>query len=72
MSKYLITYTGNAKRFNSFEAVTHAVTELEAIKIVFNDIKNVGAFLDGDALIDEKAATIEYDGGFFYAELIEG
>jgi hypothetical protein len=72
MKKYLITYTGNSKRFNSFEAVTNAPSELEAIKMVYTDIKNVGAFLDGDAVIDEKAATIEYDGGFFYAELIEG
>lgn len=80
MNTYKITYNGNATKFKNFETLLNAESERGAVEDVYADYldqdyfpQDDGSILDcdGNIIADPDDDQIEYDGGYFTAELIE-
>jgi hypothetical protein len=78
METYKVTYSGNANRFRNFESEVNANSEREALEKVYQQVMGENYFPQEDGSIldcdgHEIAATtdtvIEYDGGYFSAEI---
>jgi hypothetical protein len=79
MKTYKITYSGNASRFRDFEDTANANSAREAVEDVFQKIMDENYFpqedgsikdCDGHTIADADDDCIEYDGGYFEAEII--
>ena len=77
MTTYRVLYNGNASRFKNFEYVTNAKSEREAVEEAYQAYlddnyfpQNDGSIKDcqGDIIAEPDDDTIDYDGGYFYAE----
>ena len=80
MKTYKVTYCGNSSKFRTFESEVNADTEREAVENAYQEVMDENYFpqedgsildCDGNELANATDNTIEYDGGYFYAELIE-
>lgn len=78
MSMYKVTYKGNATRFKDFSELVQAMDEREAVETIYGRFLNDDYFpdrdgnifdCDGNIVATPKSNTIEYDGGYFIAEL---
>jgi len=78
MKTYKVLYNGNSTRFNNFEYEIDANSEREAVEKVFQVYlddnyfpQNDGSIkdCDGDILAEANDNVINYDGGYFYAEV---
>ena len=81
MKTYRVTYTGNAARFLNCEFDVNADCEREAVEKIYSEYCDQNYFPDTDVdgrirdcdgqIIAEPADNeIEYDGGYFVAELV--
>ena len=79
---YSVMYFGNAKRYQDFNEEVIAYSKRHAVEIVYSKMRNEDYFpqdefkwgglirdCDGNVIADANDETIEYDGGYFYAEL---
>jgi hypothetical protein len=80
MNMYKVTYKGNATRFKDFLQIVVTPTERMAVeKVYFQHLNNdyfpddQGNIFDVDQnlIADKNSNTIEYDGGYFIAQLME-
>jgi len=80
MKTYKVTYGGNSSKFKTFETEINADTEREAVEKAYHEVMDENYFpqddgsildCDGNEIANATDNTIEYDGGYFYAELIE-
>jgi hypothetical protein len=80
MDMYKVTYKGNATRFKDFLQIVVTPNERMAVeKVYFQHLNNdyfpddQGNIFDVDQnlIADKNSNTIEYDGGYFIAELME-
>lgn len=78
MNTYKVTYTGNATRYRNFEMKVNANSEREAVEDVYGQIMSDNFFpqrdgsikdCDGHTIAYADDDVIEYDGGYFSAEL---
>ena len=78
MKNYTIKYNGNSLRFKNKSYEVVADNEREAVESFFSEYladnyfpSDDGRILDcdGDCLAEADDDTIDYDGGYFYAEL---
>jgi len=78
MSLYKVTYKGNSTRFKDFIQFVVAPTERMAVESVclqhldddyFPDHDGNVFDCDGNTVATPESKTIEYDGGYFIAEL---
>ena len=78
---YLVKYFGNAKRFHDLNYEIEAFTKREAVEKFFVQRCNKDYFpedefvyggrvrdCDGNVIAEAGSESIEYDGGYFYAE----
>jgi hypothetical protein len=78
---YTVMYFGNAKRYQDLCEEVAAYSKRHAVEKVYSKMRNedyfpVDEFLwgglvkdcDGNVIADAHDETIEYDGGYFYAE----
>ena len=78
---YAVMYFGNAKRYQDLNYEIEAFTKREAVERFYSQMLNVNYFpvdefdwghivkdMDGNIIATPKDETIEYDGGYFYAE----
>lgn len=77
---YKVAYKGNATRFKDFNEMVLANTERDAVQRIYRVICDTDYFpdgqgnvfdCDGNIIATPESNTIEYDNGYFYAELIE-
>ncbi len=74
-------YFGNAKRYHDLNYEIEAFTKREAVEKFYEKMRNEDYFpedefvygglvrdCDGNVIADANDETIEYDGGYFYAE----
>ncbi len=75
---YKVTYKGNATRFKDFSELVQGMDEREAVETIYARFLNDDYFpdrdgnifdCDGNIVATPKSNTIEYDGGYFIAEL---
>lgn len=80
MNTYKVTYSGNATKFRNFESEVNANSEREAVEKVYQKILDNDYFpqedgtildCDGNEIANATDTMIEYDGGYFSAEIIE-
>jgi len=78
---YSVMYSGNAKRYQDLNEEVVAYSKREAVEKVYAKMRNEDYFpedeftygglvkdCDGNVIADAHDETIEYDGGYFYAE----
>jgi len=78
---YSVMYTGNAKRYKDLCEEIVAYSKRHAVEKVYAKMRNEDYFpddefhwggivkdCDGNIIADTHDETIEYDGGYFYAE----
>ena len=72
---YTVMYSGNAKRYQDLNEEVIAYSNRHAVEIVYSKMRNEDYFPDDEftwgGLIrdcDGNDETIEYDGGYFFAE----
>ena len=78
---YAVMYFGNAKRYQDLNYEIEAFTKREAVEKFYEKMRNEDYFpedefvygglirdCDGNVIADANDETIEYDGGYFYAE----
>ena len=78
---YSVMYFGNAKRYQDLNYEIEAFTKREAVEKVYSKMNNVNYYpedeftygglirdCDGNVIAEPGSETIEYDGGYFYAE----
>jgi hypothetical protein len=76
---YKVAYKGNGIRFKDCNEMVLAKTEREAVERFYSVICDANYFTqdgnifdcDGNIIATPESNTIEYDNGYFYAELIE-
>ena len=77
---YKVAYKGNATRFKDFSKIKVANSERMAVEAVYFQYLDEDYFpdhdgnifdCDGNIIATPESNTIEYDNGYFYAELIE-
>ena len=79
---YTVMYSGNAKRYQDLCEEVAAYSKREAVEKFYEKMLNENYFpeveffwgglvrdCDGNVIADANDETIEYDGGYFYAEL---
>ncbi len=79
---YSVMYHGNAKRYQDLCEEVTAFSKRHAVEKVYKKMRNEDYFpnnfllwgglvkdCDGNVIADVNDETIEYDGGYFYAEL---
>jgi len=80
MKIYKVTYSGNSTRFNNLELTVIAKSEREAVEKIYQRVMDDNYFPQDDGSILDcdgyEVATandnfIEYDGGYFCAEIVE-
>lgn len=80
MNMYKVTYKGNATRFKDFIQIVVTPTERMAVEKVYFQHLDDDYFpdhdgnvfdCDGNIIATPESNTIEYDGGYFIAELME-
>lgn len=80
METYKVTYSGNASRFKNFEREVNAKSEREAVEKIYNEYLDQDYFpqedgsirdCDGNEIATASSNIIEYDGGYFSAEIVE-
>lgn len=80
MAKYVVFYKGNSTRFKKFSQEIEASSEREASEYIYKELLDENYFpqgnqivldCDGNEIATAKDNYIEYDGGGFFAELIE-
>lgn len=78
MNTYKVTYSGNSFKFRNFERFVNAETEREAVEDVYAQIMSDNFFpqrdgsikdCDGHTIAEADDDVIEYDGGYFSADL---
>jgi hypothetical protein len=78
---YAVMYFGNAKRLQNLNYEIEAFTKREAVEKVYCKMCNADYFpedefvygglirdCDGNVIAEPGSESIEYDGGYFYAE----
>ena len=79
MKCFKVTFKGQALRFKGFIREVIAETERQAVVEVYSSIMDENYFpqedgsikdCDGNEIADANDTTINYDGGYFQAELI--
>lgn len=78
---YSVMYFGNAKRYQDLCEEIAAYSKREAVERIYSKILDENYFpqdgrgrynliedCDGNVIANENSETIEYDGGYFYAE----
>jgi hypothetical protein len=78
---YAVKYLGNAKKYQELHQEIAAISKREAVERFYAAILNSDYFpvnefewgglvkdCDGNVIADAHDETIEYDGGYFYAE----
>lgn len=79
MNTYKVTYNGNSTRFKNFQIEINANSDREAIEEIYSQYLDDKYFpqedgsikdSDGDIIANVDDNTIEYDGGYFSAEMI--
>jgi hypothetical protein len=78
---YSVMYTGNAKRYQALCEEVAAYSKRHAVENVYAKMRNEDYFpedeftwgglirdCDGNVIADAHDETIEYDGGYFFAE----
>ena len=79
---YAVMYFGNAKRYQDLNYEIEAFTKREAVEKFYATILDENYFpvdpfgylggvikdCDGNVIAEQGSETIEYDGGYFYAE----
>ena len=79
---YAVMYFGNAKRYQDLNYEIEAFTKREAVEkfyatMLYEDYYPVDPFgylggvikdCDGNVIAEQGSESIEYDGGYFYAE----
>ena len=78
---YAVMYFGNAKRFQDLNYEIEAFTKREAVEKVYYKMCNADYYpedeftwgglirdCDGNVIAEAGSESIEYDGGYFYAE----
>ena len=77
---FAVMYFGNAKRYHDLNYEIEAFTKREAVEKFYEKMRNEDYFpedafgggiirdCDGNVIADANDETIEYDGGYFYAE----
>ena len=84
MAYFKVTYTGNATRLQGLNYTCVAKTPREAVEVVYRKVLDDNYFpedpstfgsiirdCDGNVVANENDNTIEFDGGYFIAELME-
>jgi hypothetical protein len=78
METYKVIYSGNARNFRNFESEVNANSEREAVEKVYQQVIGENYFpqedgsifdCDGHEIANKNDTTIEYDGGYFSAEI---
>lgn len=78
MNKYIVSYDGNSTRFKDRTFEAYAESKREAVEQLYNERLDYNYFPQEDGTIEDSqgniiaepdATTIEYDGGYFSAEL---
>jgi len=80
---YSVMYFGNAKRYQDLNEEVAAYCKREAVEKVYAKMRNEDYFpedeftmgglirdCDGNVIADANDITIEYDGGYFFAEQV--
>lgn len=79
MNTYKVTYSGKNSRYQDFEELVNAHTERDAVEDVYASRFTENYFpdedgsirdCDGNIIAEADDDTIDYDGGYFLAELI--
>ena len=78
---YAVMYIGNAKRYHDLNYKIKAFTKRLAVEKFYEKMRNLDYFpedeftygglirdCDGNVIAEPGSETIEYDGGYFYAE----
>ena len=78
---YAVMYFGNAKRYHDLNYKIKAFTKRLAVEKFYEKMRNLDYFpedefvygglirdCDGNVIAEPGSETIEYDGGYFYAE----
>ena len=78
---YSVMYFGNAKKYQDLNYEIKAFTKRLAVEMFYEKMRNEDYFpedeftyggivrdCDGNVIADHTDETIEYDGGYFYAE----
>jgi len=78
---YLVMYSGNAKRYKDLCIEVSAYSKRHAVEKVYSKMNNVNYYpedeftygglirdCDGNVIAEPGSESIEYDGGYFYAE----
>lgn len=77
METFLVTYSGNSRRFKNLQKKIGALTEREAVEKVYQEVLDSNFFpqddgtivdTDGEVIARPDDVTIDYDGGCFSAE----
>lgn len=80
MKTYKVTYSGNATRYKRFERIVNANSKREAVEDVYGAVMDENYFpqedgsiedCDGRTIADADDDCIEYDGGYFSAEMLD-
>jgi len=80
---YSVMYFGNAKRYQDLNDEVEAYSKRHAVEQVYSKMRNEDYFpvdefswgglvrdCDGNVIADANDITIEYDGGYFFAEQV--
>lgn len=79
MKTYEVSYSGNSSRFDGFTSMVNAESKREAVEAVYQSVLDENYFPQEDGTIqdctgyeiaDATDTYIEYDGGYFSAELV--
>lgn len=77
LKTYVVYYNGNSIHFRNFELLVAANSEREAVEDIYATYLDENYFpqedgsildCDGHEIADSESDSIEYDGGYFYAE----